>query len=71
MTKIAVDTAYAKMVLAFDETGKTAIKAGDGELTRNELRALERKGYLERLRTEKRKWADVNPTTQYVYRRVR
>jgi len=69
MSKVVTETAYTKMILAFDETQKTTIKAGDGGLTRNELRLLERKGFLERLRTEKRKWADVTPSLQYVYRR--
>ena len=71
MTKTSSDTAYTKMILAFDQTGKTTIKAGDNGLTRNELRLLERKGFLESLRTEKRKWTDVNPSLQYVYRRVK
>jgi len=71
MSKVVTETAYTKMILAFDETQKTTIKAGDGGLTRNELRLLERKGFLERLRTEKRKWADVTPSLQYVYRRVK
>lgn len=69
MSKAVTETAYTKMIIAFDENQKTTIKAGDGGLTRNELRLLERKGLLERLRTEKRKWSDVTPSVQYVYRR--
>jgi hypothetical protein len=69
MSKVVTATAYTKMIIAFDEVQKTTIKAGDGGLTRNELRLLEREGFLERLRTEKRKWADVTPSLQYVYRR--
>ena len=49
--------------------GRKTFKVGDFGLTRTELRLLERRGYLERLRTVKRKWSDVTPTEQFVYRR--
>ncbi len=48
-----------------------AVGNGEGGLSRTELRALERAGYVERLRTESRKWHDATGSIRYVYRRVK
>ena len=51
----------------FSAKGEKGVKVNEG-LTRSELRALERKGLVEkRIFFSERKWANVTPTRFYVY----
>ena len=61
----------AKLDTALLVSGKQTVVNGEGGLTRTELRLLERRGIVERLRTEHRKWKDITGSIQYTYRRVR
>lgn len=68
--KVDTEYAMAKFDTALAVSGKQAAGAGEMGLTRTELRALERKGLIERLRTETRKWKDITGSIKYVYRKV-
>jgi L-rhamnose isomerase len=67
--KVIVNQALKKKVIwAFATMGTKFIHQGDAGMTRNELRALERHGIVERMRTATRKWSDTTGTIEYVYR---
>ena len=57
----------AKAKKCFSDKGEKGVRVNEG-LTRSELRALERKGLVEkRIFFAERKWANVAPTRFYVY----
>jgi len=62
------DELILKVQQAFQIMGTKFIHNGDAGMTRNELRALDRKGIVERMRTATKKWADTTGTIEYVYR---
>lgn len=64
-----LEYSIAKFNTALAVSGKQYAKAGEAGLTRSDLRLLERRGLVERMRTEHRKWKDITGTIQYVYRR--
>ena len=67
--KVRVDQVLIDRVRsAFETLGVKYLHNGDGGLTRNELRALEQHGILERMRTASRKWLDTTGSVEYVYR---
>lgn len=70
MSKIRVTPELiAKVKKAFAEVKEETIKTGQGGLTRGELRALERKGIVERLPIFlKSKFVGVTPQKQWVWR---
>jgi len=53
---------------AFETMGTKFIHNGDAGMTRQELRALEKHGIVERMRTATRKWSDTTGTIVFVYR---
>lgn len=69
MKKVRVTQALIeKARKVFTTSGKSSVVAGEG-LSRQELRALERKGLVERLPTfDKKKWREVSPTKRYIWR---
>jgi hypothetical protein len=69
--KIDMEYIKAKLNVALLISGKQSVVNGEGGLTRTELRALERAGVVEKLRTETRKWKDITGTIQYSYRKVK
>lgn len=68
MGKVKVDLdLMAKAILVFQDAGKQTILTGEG-LTRQELRALERKGLVVKRRTYgKRKFIDATPPMIYAW----
>jgi len=58
----------AKAKKCFSAKGEKGVKVNEG-LTRSELRALERKGLVEKqVFFSERKWANVAPTKYYIWR---
>lgn len=69
MKKIKVnEQLFAKARRIFKEASEETIRVNEG-LSRAELRALEKKGVIEKLPVfGKRKYSNVTPTKYYVYR---